>query len=41
MIQAQIATLQAAIPAAPAAGAAAVVTFAVMPQTLNAKELLD
>jgi hypothetical protein len=41
MLQAQVATLQAAIPAAPAAGAAAVVTFAVTPQTVNTKELLD
>ena len=41
MLQAQVATLQAAILAAPAARAAAVVTFAVTPQTLNTEELLD
>jgi hypothetical protein len=41
MLQAQVATLQAAIPAAPVAGAAAVITFTDMPQMLNAKELLD
>jgi hypothetical protein len=41
MLQAQVAILQAAIPAAPAAGAAAVVTFADTPQTLNADDLLD
>ena len=41
MLQAQVAILQAAIPAAPAAGAAAAVAFAVMPQTLNADDLLD
>jgi hypothetical protein len=40
-LQAQVATLQAAIPAAPAAGAATVVTFADTPQTLNANDLLD
>jgi hypothetical protein len=40
-LQAQVANLQAAIPAAPATGAAAVVTFAVTPQTLNANDLLD
>ncbi len=32
---------QAAIPAAPADGAAAVVTFPVAPQTMNANDLLD
>jgi hypothetical protein len=41
MLQAQVATLQAAILAAPTARAAAVVTFAVTPQTLNTEELLD
>jgi hypothetical protein len=41
MLQAQVANLQAAIPAAPAAGAAAVVTFADTPRTLNANDLLD
>jgi hypothetical protein len=43
MLQAQVANLQAAIPAAPVAGAAAVVTFADTdtPQTLNANDLLD
>jgi hypothetical protein len=41
MLQAQVSTFQAAIPAALAAGSAAVVTFAVAPQTFNAKELLD
>ncbi len=40
-LQAQVANLQEAIPAAPAAGAAAVVTFADTPQTLNADDLLD
>jgi len=40
-LQAQVAILQAAIPAAPAAGAAAAVAFAVMPQMLNANDLLD
>jgi hypothetical protein len=40
-LQAQVAILQAAIPAAPAAGAAAVITFADTPQTLNANDLLD
>jgi hypothetical protein len=41
LLQAQVANLQAAIPAAPAAGAAAVVTFADTPQMLNADDLLD
>jgi hypothetical protein len=41
MLQAQVANLQAAILAAPAADAAAVVTFADTPQTLNANDLLD
>jgi hypothetical protein len=41
LLQAQVANLQAAIPAAPAAGAAAIVTFADTPQTLNADDLLD
>jgi hypothetical protein len=41
MLHAQVANLQAAIPAAPATGAAAVVTFADTPQTLNADDLLD
>jgi hypothetical protein len=41
MLQAQVANLQAAILAAPAAGAAAVITFADTPQMLNANELLD
>ncbi len=41
MLQAQIANLQAAIPAAPTAGAASIVTFAETPQTLNADDLLD
>ncbi len=40
-LQAQVANLQAAIPAAPATGAAAVITFADTPQTLNANDLLD
>jgi hypothetical protein len=41
MLQAQVANLQAAIPAAPAASAAAVFTFSDTPQTLNADDLLD
>jgi hypothetical protein len=41
MLQAQVATLQATIPAAPATGTAAAATFAVMLQTLNAKEFFD
>jgi hypothetical protein len=41
LLQAQVANLQAAIPAAPAAGAAAIVTFVDTPQTLNADDLLD
>jgi hypothetical protein len=41
LLQAQVANLQAAIPAAPAAGAAAVITFPVTPQMLNADDLLD
>ena len=41
MLQAQVANLQAAIPAAPATGASAVITFADTPQTLNADDLLD
>jgi hypothetical protein len=41
LLQAQVTNLQASIPAAPAAGAAAVVTFADTPQTLNANDLLD
>jgi hypothetical protein len=41
LLQAQVANLQAAIPAALAAGAAAVVTFADTPQTLNTNDLLD
>jgi hypothetical protein len=40
MLQAQVAILQAAIPAAPAIGTAAVVTFAVTPQMLNSNDLL-
>ncbi len=40
-LQAQNALLQAAFSAAPAGGAAAVVTFADTPQTLNANDLLD
>jgi hypothetical protein len=40
-LQAQVANLQAAIPAAPAAGAAAVVTFTDTPQMLNVDDLLD
>jgi hypothetical protein len=40
-LQAQVANLQVAIPAAPSAGAAAVITFADTPQTLNADDLLD
>jgi hypothetical protein len=41
-LQAQVANLQAALSAAPAAGTAAVVTFAdTPPQTLNANDLLD
>jgi hypothetical protein len=40
-LQAQNALLQAALSAAPAAGAAAVVTFADTPQMLNANDLLD
>jgi hypothetical protein len=40
-LQAQVANLQAAIPAAPATGAAAVVTFADTPQMLNTDDLLD
>jgi hypothetical protein len=40
-LQAQAANLQAAIPAAPVAGTAAVITFADTPQTLNADDLLD
>jgi hypothetical protein len=40
-LQAQNALLQAALSAAPATGAAAVVTFADTPQTLNADDLLD
>jgi hypothetical protein len=41
LLQAQVANLQAAILAAPAPGAAAVVTFADTPQMLNANDLLD
>ena len=41
LLEAQVANFQAAIPAAPAAGAAAVVIFANTPQTLNANDLLD
>jgi hypothetical protein len=41
LLQAQVANLQAAIPAATAAGAAAVVTFTDTPRTLNADDLLD
>ncbi len=41
MLQAQVAILQAAIPAALAAGTAAFVIFAYTPQTLNADDLLD
>jgi hypothetical protein len=41
MPQAQVAALQADTPASPAAGAAAVITFADMPQTLSANKLLD
>ncbi len=40
-LQAQVANFQAAILAAPAAGAAAVATFADTPQTLNVDDLLD
>jgi hypothetical protein len=40
-LQAQNALLQAALSAAPAASAAAVVTFADTPPTLNANDLLD
>jgi hypothetical protein len=40
-LQAQNALLQAALSAAPATGAAAVVTFADTPQMLNADDLLD
>jgi hypothetical protein len=40
-LQAQNALLQAALSAAPAAGAAAVLTFADTPRTLNADDLLD
>jgi hypothetical protein len=40
-LPAQVANLQAAIPAAPATSAAAVVTFADTPQTLNTDDLLD
>jgi hypothetical protein len=40
-LQAQNAILQAAIPAAPAGGTAAVVTFTDTPQTLNPNDLLD
>ncbi len=40
-LQDQVANLQAAIPAAPAAGAAAVVTFADTSQMLNANGLLE
>jgi hypothetical protein len=40
-MQAQVATLQAAIPAAPAASFAAVFTFAGTPQTLNASDLFN
>ncbi len=40
-LQAQNALLQAALSAAPITGAAAVVTFADTPQTLNADDLLD
>jgi hypothetical protein len=40
-LQAQNALLQADLSAAPAAGAAAVVTFADTPQTLNADDLFD
>jgi hypothetical protein len=41
MLQAQVANLQAALSAAPAAGAAAVIAFADTPQMLNANDLLD
>jgi hypothetical protein len=41
LLQAQVDNLQAAIPAAPSAGAAAVVTLADTPQMLNADGLLD
>ena len=40
-LQALNALLQAALSAAPAAGAAAVVTFADTPQMLNANDILD
>jgi hypothetical protein len=40
-LQAQVATLKAAIPAAPATNTAAVITFAVTPQTMNTNDLLD
>jgi hypothetical protein len=40
-LHAQVVILQVAIPAAPATGAAAVVTFADTPQTLNPDNLLD
>ncbi len=41
LLQAQVANLQAAIPAAPAAGAAAIITFADTPQMLNADDFFD
>jgi hypothetical protein len=41
MLQGQVANLQAAIPAAPAASAAAVITCTDTPQMLNANDLLD
>jgi hypothetical protein len=40
-LQAQVANLHAAIPAAPSAGAAADITIADTPQMLNANDLLD
>ncbi len=41
MLQAQVAIFQTAISAAPTTGAAAVITFADTPWTLNADDLLD
>jgi hypothetical protein len=41
LLQAQVANLQAAISTAPATDAAAVITFADTPQTLNADDILN
>ncbi len=41
MLQVQVATLQAATPAAPAASTASAITFTNTPQTLNADDLID